>query len=678
MDLRIVSQNVNGLRDYNKRKKLFYALRQQADILCLQETHSEMLDQLAWKTQWGGPIIFPHGEKNSKGVCICIKQNLEIEVLKSESDPDSRYVICDLKYKHMIFTLVNLYAPNQDNPTFFVKLFLAMQKYQGQKIYIGDFNLVLDPDIDRKARAEKISNNDIATEVVKQHMEDIMLTDIWRERHELETKFTYIRAKPAFHGSRINFILLERALSCYIQETQILPGLFSDHSRLPMKLSPFCMFRGGGMWKLNNKLLTETEYVQQVNIIIDNAKTIGKHLSAQNLIEQIKIDCAEFSKKYAVERANNRRLVMSMLETKLAQLEDEYSYDIFNDKAQDSKINLMVRTRSDLEDMIAEKTEGALLRSKAVWYGDTGFPSRYLLNLDKSRSGAKGMNLLIQGNQEIKDPQKIIAAQYNFYKELYTSDPSIEFAYENDSGIQLTPEEKQSTAGKFQLQELTQALRTSKRGKAPGSDRLTCEFYIVFYDKLKMVMLEAINESFESGKLHNSALCGIISLIPKRNKDTRLVKNLRPISLLNFEYKLIEKMLANRMKPCLESIIHNDQQGFLAKHRISVNVRCILDILELVNGDETQDGFIVSVDFQKAFDRIELASLLKVLEFFNFHEDFIRWMKIIYNGAYTHVCNNGFVSEKFMVTRSVRQGGPNSAYYFLICAEVLAILLRKK
>ena len=137
--------------------------------------------------------------------------------------------------------------------------------------------------------------------------------------------------------------------------------------------------------------------------------------------------------------------------------------------------------------------------------------------------------------------------------------------------------------------------------------------------------------AFETGHLHDSALKGVINLIPKKNKDTRFVKNLRPITLLNTDYKLIEKMLALCIKPVLHRLIHADQQGFMQKRRISYNIRCILDILDYVNGSgEIQEGLMMSVDFEKAFDHIEIPFLLKALEFFNFHEDYVKWTKIIY------------------------------------------------
>ena len=165
-------------------------------------------------------------------------------------------------------------------------------------------------------------------------------------------------------------------------------------------------------------------------------------------------------------------------------------------------------------------------------------------------------------------------------------------------------------------------------------------------------------------------------MIPKPNKDQRKVASMCPISILCNDYKLVEKILANRIKPALEYIINKDQKGFLSSRRISCNIRRVIEMIDYVE-ELDEPGLIVSVDFMKCFDRIEIPALLGALNYFNFGDSYIRWTKMIYTDPVACVSNNGYFSDYFPVTRSVKQGGPNSAYYFLILAEVLAIEMRK-
>ena len=170
---------------------------------------------------------------------------------------------------------------------------------------------------------------------------------------------------------------------------------------------------------------------------------------------------------------------------------------------------------------------------------------------------------------------------------------------------------------------------------------------------------------------------GLITLIPKRGRDSRVLKHNRPITLLNSDYKYLEKCIANRIKPLLNDIIHRDQKGFLQNRRVSANIRCILDILDYVNNDcPEEDAVIMQLDYEKCFDRVEIPSLLGALDYFNFGSTIQHWTKTLYKGAQSCISNNGYTSNWFPVTRSVKQGGPCSSYFFLIIAEILAILLR--
>ena len=115
--------------------------------------------------------------------------------------------------------------------------------------------------------------------------------------------------------------------------------------------------------------------------------------------------------------------------------------------------------------------------------------------------------------------------------------------------------------------------------KTPGEDGIPVDFYKVFWRQLKNTFMDMVEYNYTVGELHDSARKGILNLIPKANKDTRYIKNLRPITLLNTDYKIIGKTIANKMIPALSHIIHKDQRGFMKERRISVNIRKMLDVI---------------------------------------------------------------------------------------------------
>ena len=171
--------------------------------------------------------------------------------------------------------------------------------------------------------------------------------------------------------------------------------------------------------------------------------------------------------------------------------------------------------------------------------------------------------------------------------------------------------------------------------------------------------------------LHPTARQGVLNLIPKQNKDTRLLKNLRPITLLNVDYKILEKILAMRIKVVINDLIHADQKGFLKDRSISANIR------KIAHAEEHQlEADILSLDFHKAFDVISFTCLQGALHFFNFGTNFRQWTATLYNEFTVKVQNNGFFSETIDIRRGIHQGGCCSSFYFLLCAELLAILIR--
>ena len=133
--------------------------------------------------------------------------------------------------------------------------------------------------------------------------------------------------------------------------------------------------------------------------------------------------------------------------------------------------------------------------------------------------------------------------------------------------------------------------------KSPGSDGYPLECYKMFWNQIGNILVKSFNHSFGNGKLSDSQCRGIISLIPKDGKDELLLKNWRPIFLLNVDYKIAAKIIANRMKNVLGSVISNDQTGFLPNRYIGENVRLILDVIEFADINDNP-GTLFFIDFE--------------------------------------------------------------------------------
>ena len=119
MLIKLCSFNCRGMQDYIKRKKIFHYMRNlENDVIFLQETHSDKNDETFWKSQWGEFAWFASFSSNSRGVAILIRNSISVKVFSVFCDPNGRFLILNCKLNDVPVTLVNIYAPNNDDPDF--------------------------------------------------------------------------------------------------------------------------------------------------------------------------------------------------------------------------------------------------------------------------------------------------------------------------------------------------------------------------------------------------------------------------------------------------------------------------------------------------------------------------------------------------------------------------------
>ena len=127
----------------------------------------------------------------------------------------------------------------------------------------------------------------------------------------------------------------------------------------------------------------------------------------------------------------------------------------------------------------------------------------------------------------------------------------------------LSEKDKETCEGKLTVQSCWNALNTMKNGKSPGNDGLTKEFYVCFLGEIETNLVESLNHSFSVAELSTSQRQEVVTVIEKKGRDKRLVKNWRPISLMNVDTKIASKVLALRMKKVIPNLINYDQTAFV-------------------------------------------------------------------------------------------------------------------
>ena len=164
--------------------------------------------------------------------------------------------------------------------------------------------------------------------------------------------------------------------------------------------------------------------------------------------------------------------------------------------------------------------------------------------------------------------------------------------------MHLDEEQKKALDSEVTEEELCTAIKGMAKQKSPGKDGLGADWYVVFYTRIKDLLFELYSDVVREGKLHVSARQGLITLIPKPERDLKFVKNWCPIILLCSEYKFFAKILANRMKMVLPQMIHSDQTGFIKGRNIAENLQKIFDTIDYVERMNIP-AILASIDMEK-------------------------------------------------------------------------------
>jgi len=322
------------------------------------------------------------------------------------------------------------------------------------------------------------------------------------------------------------------------------------------------------------------------------------------------------------------------------------------------------------------------LRAKVRWHEEGERSTKYFFGLEKQNYRKKTMNKIKIHNNTIYDKEIIQKEQYKFYKQLYSSslndnDDISNMFFNSASMKQLDETESLMCNIPITKSELKDTLLTFKTGKTPGNDGLPCEFYKMFWDDIIDPLFECYETAIELGELSSSQKQAVVTLIEKTGKDRAYIKNWRPISLLNFDYKLLSKSISIRIQNFLPSLIHKNQTGFIKGRYIGDSIRVLQDIM-LYTVAKNIGGLLLFVDFEKAFDSIEWRFLWKTLNAYNFGDYIIKIIKVLYCKPESCIMNQGLSTHYFDLQRGVRQGDPLSPYLFILALELLAVNIRDR
>jgi len=674
-----ITLNVRGLHEFDKRSKLFQWLEEKSfDIIFLQETFCTPDFVACFNRHWKGKAY--HATTNSshsRGVSILIPSKRNIDVCNHYHTNDGRTLLLNVQINNEPYSLVNMYAPT--NPTGRTDYLRNTKNWITQHSHTID-RLIAAGDLNccdsQKDKSTQLKEH---TGYFQDFKDYIKVKDVWRSSNPDAVQYTYTTSgENTQYGSRIDYILCSRLLIENVAYSEIIHAPISDHDAVVASFNTDHEKRGSGYWKLNTSVLCEEKYQNDIRDII--ATTSMEYADMDKILvwELIKVRIREYSIQYCTLRNRSNNQLLKGLEYTINKIKQYMHQTDANKDILKGQKEVLER---EMSFYLANKAKGAQIRSKAQWIEEGEKSTAYFLRLEKHHQVTNMIKTLYNNEGElVHGSENTLSIMKAFYEDLYRSrKPSTEainsFLTNLRPDTTLDDRQQSICEGPIRENECEEALRFMKNDKSPGLDGIPSEFYKVFWPDIGHILTEAYNESYTAGTLSNTQRKSVISLFFKKG-DRHDIRNYRPISLTNSDYKILAAVLARRLKIVLPSIINSDQTGFMEGRYIGCNVRMIEDIIEYAK-EYKKGGALIMLDFEKAYDSLEWEFLQESLRFFNFGPSFRKWVTVLYNNSCTSLKNNNYHSDEFELSRGVRQGCPLSALLFTVAVETMAIQIRQ-
>ncbi|KAJ4445054.1 hypothetical protein ANN_06853 [Periplaneta americana] len=439
---------------------------------------------------------------------------------------------------------------------------------------------------------------------------------------------------------------------------------------IAMKIDIPLPLYGKSFWKLNNTLLYIPEISEQFSQHFEKL-TIRANNSKLNILQKwlniIKPGIKAYFQQAGIIRAAENRETLNFYHQLLNELYD--AQQTGGNKWQD-----ILNIKSTICALQQKFMDGVKIRARTPTVSEDERCALYHLVKEKRNARTKHIShFQTTEGTELTSNSDCIKEVETFFKSLYSASPTS--VKETDTLLKhvnrhLNLQQQRDLQLPITEEEILVAIETAPKNTAPGPDGLTYQLYKIHWTLIKDTLVELFNYIFDSGIVVEGFSDGIVILLPKVIQP-RTVSDYRPITLLNTDYKLFMKILANRLKPTFRDIFEIGQTCSVPDKSIIHNLVTICDTILHYEEFPDEKAALLSIDFNKAFDRMNHLYLQRVMKHFCIPDKIVYVVGSLYDSAHSKIQVNGFFTKRISIASSVRQGCPLSMCLFAIGIEPL-------
>ena len=678
----LVSLNCRGLKNEEKLKQLLHRLVTSHDIhsdiiISLQETH---LNYDTLKYRWKGSHVFTPSNGAKGGVITLFNDSTLIKKVIHIGHEAHVALLTIINGKHTRnLIIVNLHSPcahNQHKIDFFKRIRDGVDEMltiepDAQVILMGDFNTTFN-DGERINTTWSKREKNVAKKILSL-FSNLYLRDCW------STNLNIMTWRHGDKMSKIDRVFVSDNTDLNVKDINTdWSYTISDHGAVVITLTPT---NQSEKCSYDRVVRLDTRFTQNTILKHKFLTEIKRHydqISEQNMNPHQELEFLKMAiRSSVIEIASNQKKERETL-TKEIRRDINFWQTTYEQSTmssmRDTAMTNLEKAKTKLDKYLEETGRYLCGRSKSMWYQEGEKSSKYFLNLERSKSKAAEMRELKSEGMLIYDDKEIDREVEKFYKTLYEKgDTMIRNKNKLDkflTHIKPIDDQKNSLFNcPITIHDLKKTLQTCT-DSAPGPDGIPYSLIKLTWNYYGPLLIKSWNYALETGTLTHSHEMSYLRLLPKEGKDPTELKNWRPITLSNCDFKVITKYIATKMTEAVTDSLNPTQTAYIKGRQITDNLHIMQYMTEKIAQSPNDSGMLISLDAEKAFDSIEHWYIKAVLQKLGLNW-FNNIFDILYKNQRVTILNNKRNAGTYNIKNGVKQGDALSCILFIIGIEPL-------